>query len=602
MIIQALNRYYQILLEDKTSQIPSYGYCNAKVDYVLCISENGELVDILPLEEINDNNKYFPKTLTIPERRIRTDISANFMCDKSIYILGIDKNSNPQRLKKAFEAFKRLHFKILSSATGRAAKAILAFLDKWDISIAKKNIILQEYIDGTLKARNIVFRLDGETGYLHDDPEIKKLWEMYNSSNKIDIEGQCLVTGEKSIISRLHPKITNIRGTFPGGSPLVSFKDSAYESYGKTQSFNSPISQSVTFSYSTALNHILSNKKQKIQIGDITTVFWGESPQSIITDFTLELLNPYHYKNEKVDNDIYKQDTRIESLVKDVLLRVKLGMRIDNFFSELDPKTKFYILGLSPNKARIAVRFFYSDTFGGFVEKVAQHYKDMELVKDFSYKPDNIPIRMILNETVSNKSRDKKVMPLLAGTVMRSIVSGSLYPESLFNAVMIRIKTDMDDIDSKINRFNYIRIAMIKAYLTRKARMQNNKNLKEVLSVSLNEKTTKVEYLLGRLFAVLEKAQQDANPNLNKTIKDRYFTSASANPSVIFPILLKLTQHHIAKMEKKIKIATERRISEIMDLVNQFPSYLKLEQQGIFALGYYHQRVAFFQKVTKKEK
>ena len=600
MIIQTLNRYYHILLEDKTSQIPSYGYCNAKVGYALIISEDGELVDVLPLEEVNDKNKYLPKTLIVPERRIRTDISANFMCDKSIYILGIDKNSKPQRLKKAFEAFKKLHFKVLNSASGRAAKAILAFLDKWDISFARKNIILQKYIDGILKERNIVFRLDGEMGYLHDDPEIKKLWEMYNTNNENGIEGQCLVTGEKTIISRLHPKITNIKGTFPGGAPLVSFNDSAYESYGKTQSYNSPIGQNVTFSYSTALNHILSNKKQKIQIGDITTVFWSESPQSIITDFTVALLNPYHYKNEKVDNNIYKQDTRIESLVKDVLVRVKSGMRIDSFFVELDPKTKFYILGLSPNKARIAVRFFYSDTFGGFVEKVAQHYKDMELVKDFSYKLDNIPIRMILNETVSKKSREKKVMPLLAGAVMRSIVSGSLYPVSLFNAVMIRIKTDMDDKDNNTNRLNYTRVSIIKAYLLRKARIQNNKNLKEVLSVSLNEETTNVEYLLGRLFAVLEKAQQDANRDLNKTIKDRYFASASATPSVIFPILLKLTQHHIAKSD--YKYIAEKRISEIMNQINEFPSYLTLEKQGIFALGYYHQKVALFQKITEREK
>jgi CRISPR-associated protein Csd1 len=164
---------------------------------------------------------------------------------------------------------------------------------------------------------------------------------------------------------------------------------------------------------------------------------------------------------------------------------------------------------------------------------------------------------------------------------------------------MDRIKRDVDDKDNNTNRLNYTRVSIIKAYLLRKARIQNNDNLKEVLSVGLNEKTTKVEYLLGRLFAVLEKAQQDTNPDLNKTIKDRYFSSASATPAVIFPILLKLTQHYIAKSE--YKYIAEKRIGEIMNQINEFPSYLTLEKQGIFALGYYHQRVALFQKSNKKE-
>jgi CRISPR-associated protein Csd1 len=523
------------------------------------------------------------------------------MCGNSAYVLGIDNKNKPHRLEESFKAFKELHLQILNNAKGNPAKAILAFLKKWNIKDAKNNCVLKKYMQDISKGENLVFKLDGETGFLHDDPEIKNLWEVYiaNSGDEDGIKGQCLVTGREDLISNIHSRIKNVQNAQSSGAAIVSFNASAYESYCKKQNYNSPIGKVAAFSYTTALNHILTNRKQKIHIGDTTTVFWAESPQSIYPDFAAILLNPTIYEEKKIDKDRYERDQKTESLVKDVLYRIKTGMRINELTDQIDMKTRFYILGLSPNAARISVRFFYSDTFGGFIEKIAQHYKDMELVKDFSNRPDNIPIWMLLRETISSKSKDKNSSPLLAGALMRSIINGHLYPSSFFNVIMDRIKRDVDDKDNNTNRLNYTRVSIIKAYLLRKARIQNNDNLKEVLSVGLNEKTTKVEYLLGRLFAVLEKAQQDTNPDLNKTIKDRYFSSASATPAVIFPILLKLTQHYIAKSE--YKYIAEKRIGEIMNQINEFPSYLTLEKQGIFALGYYHQRVALFQKSNKKE-
>lgn len=601
MIIQALNRYYQILAEDEKSGIPLPGYSSAKVSFALNISLEGNLLDVLPLKiESTNQKKLVSRLFTVPQQKDHgVKLEANFMCDTATYVLGIDQKGRPQRTKEAFILFKELHNQVLRNAKGHAAKAVLSFLNQWDTDKALQHPVLKDSLEEIFKGGNLIFRLDGEIGYLHDDPEIKKLWEEYRLKDSNGKISQCLVTGEKAEIERVHTFIKNVRGTKSNSGSIVSFNASSYESYGKEKSYNSPISIKVAFAYTTALNHMLLSTKQKIQIGDTTTVFWAESPQSIYPDFAAELLNPSFRKGEEDNESAYKHDVKTESLVKDVLLRTKSGMKINDLTGEIDMKTKFYILGLSPNAARISIRFFYSDTFGGFVEKVAQHYKDMELVKDFNDRPDNIPLWMMLGETMSPKSREKKVIFLLAGAVMRSIVSGISYPASLFNAVMIRIKNDMDDKDKNIHRVNYVRVAMIKAYLTRKARIQNNKNLKEVLSVSLNEKSTKVEYLLGRLFSILEKAQQDANPDLNKTIKDRYFASASATPAVIFPILLKLVQHYIAKSEYGFFI--ERKIGEIMNQITEFPSYLTLEQQGLFVLGYYHQRVALFQKIDKKE-
>lgn len=601
MIISGLHRYYEILAGDEQSGIPLYGYSSAKVGFALNISTNGELLDVIPLKvEANKGKKLVTRQMIVPEQTKRAvNICANFMCDNSTYVLGIDDKGKPERSKTSFLAFKELHQKILGCANGQAAKAVLAFLDNWSPEQGREHPALQDCLEEILEGSNLVFRLDGEINYLHNDLEIRQLWEEYNLQSVEEIKGQCLITGKNTLIERLHPNIKNVKNAQSSGASIVSFNAPAYESYGKTQSYNSPVSKYVAFAYATVLNHLLSSPKQKIQVGDTTTVFWAESPEAIYPDLAAELFNPSFSSTGKDDKNEYKRDPQIEELVKEVLLRAKSGMRINDLNGKIDEQTKFHILGLSPNAARISIRFFHSDSFGGFVQKTAQHYRDLEIVKDFAAKPDNIPIWMLLGETVSPKSRDKEANPLLAGAVMRSIISGNPYPAALFNAVMIRIRSDSDDQDKNIQRVNYIRAAIIKAYLLRKARL-HNKNLEEVLTVSLNEQSTNSEYLLGRLFAVLEKAQQDANPGINATIKDRYFASACATPAPVFPILLRLAQHHIAKSD--YGYAIDRRIESIMNQINKFPSHLTLEQQGVFILGYYHQRAALFQKTDKTVK
>ncbi|WP_031514027.1 type I-C CRISPR-associated protein Cas8c/Csd1 [Desulfofalx alkaliphila] len=598
MIINELAKYYEILARDERSGVPPYGYSNAKVGFALNISAEGDLLDVIPLhveEQVGKKTKLFLRVLTVPEQKLRSSgIAPNFMCDNSTYVLGIDNKGKPKRSKNAFEAFKKLHHEILGAARGQAAKAVLAFLDKWKVDKSKQHPALKDYLEEILKGSNLVFRLDGTTGYLHNDEEIKKLWEDYNSKDEDDIFGQCLVTGTNTAIAKLHPVIKNVKKAQSSGASIVSFNAPSYESYGKKQSYNSPVGKKTAFAYTTVLNHMLSSQKQKIQVGDATTVFWAASPEEIYTDLAAELFNPTITQEGKKGSNEYKRDAHIEQLVNDVLTKAKSGQRINDLDGKIDPKTKFHILGLSPNASRISIRFFHSDSFGGFTEKIAQHYKDMEIVKDFDNRPSNIPIWMMLNETISPKSTNRDAPPLLAGAVMRSIISGAPYPASLFNAVMIRVRTDMDDKDKNIQRVNYVRVAIIKAYLLRNARLYKNKKLEEVLTVSLNEHSDNTGYLLGRLFAVLEKAQQDANPGINATIKDRYFASACATPGAVFPILLKLAQHHISKSD--YGYAIERRIESIMVKITNFPSHLTLEQQGTFILGYYHQRVALFQK------
>ncbi|HOL10701.1 MAG TPA: type I-C CRISPR-associated protein Cas8c/Csd1 [Bacillota bacterium] len=590
MIISALYKYYQILASDEKSDIPLYGYCSAKVGFALIISKTGELLDVISLKvEDANGKKLVNRQMIVPEQVKRAaNISPNFICDNSTYVLGIDNKDKPDRSKEAFEAYKDLHNRILGSSNSQGAKAILNFLSSWNVDEARQHLVLKECLDEILEGSNLIFKLDGEKGFIHNDLEVKRLWEQHISEDKDDLIGQCLITGEKNTIARLHPNIKNVKNAKPSGASIVSFNAPSYESYGKSQSYNSPISKNVAFAYTTVLNYMLSGPKQKVQIGDATTVFWAESPENIYPDLAAELFNPF-FTQEGKEKNVYRRDPKIENLVKDILLKAKSGSVIGDVDGVINPQVRFYVLGLSPNASRISVRFFHCDSFGGFVRKVAQHYNDMETVKEYENQPFNIPIWKILSETVSPKSNNKEANPLLAGSLMRAILNGGLYPAVLFQEIMIRVKTDSEV------RVNYIRASIIKAYLIRKARIKKIQKLEEVLTVALNEQTTDKSYLLGRLFAILEKTQKDAG---NDTLRARYFTSAMTTPSAVFPILIRLAQHHIAKEE--YGYINDKKIELILKDIDRFPSHLTLDEQGVFTLGYYHQRAKLWERQSKE--
>lgn len=242
---------------------------------------------------------------------------------------------------------------------------------------------------------------------------------------------------------------------------------------------------------------------------------------------------------------------------------------------------------MSPNNARLAVRFWYIDSIGNLIEKVARHHLDMEIIRDY-YGPRCISIYRLLNETVPQSSDKKTVSPLLGGLILRSILTGTGYPISLYNAILSRVKVD--------GSINFVRAGFIKAYLLRLSRAGLSNLNQDLITMSLNEESLSVPYRLGRLFAALEKAQNDTNREMKSTINSKYFSSASSTPAVVFPVLLKLAQHHIAKSEWGFR--SNQLIEQILAGVDEFPAYLNLEDQGMFMLGYYHQRKAFF---TKKE-
>ncbi|RQD77586.1 MAG: type I-C CRISPR-associated protein Cas8c/Csd1, partial [Candidatus Syntrophonatronum acetioxidans] len=452
--------------------------------------------------------------------------------------------------------------------------------------------VIKKLIDDIGEGGNIVFRLQGDNQYIHERKHVVQAWSAYCSSSDDAVVGQCLVTGKDLPIARLHPNIKGVAGAQSSGASLVSYNLDAFSSYGKKQSYNASISEKAAFRYTTALNYLLSSEKQRIRFGDTTTVFWAErSGSGLEEDLLGALFFPVKEENEKKSKepDRITRDPRTIQLMHDIFSRIRAGKPIAEELTGVDLNVNFFILGLAPNASRLAIRFWHLDQYGNILKKLGQHHKDLEIVRNKNYDPEFISISRILKETAP-RGDTKRIPPLLGGILMRAILTGMPYSQVLFNSILSRIRAD--------HNVNYVRAALVKAVLTRNHRFY--KKDEEVIKMSLDEQNINTAYRLGRLFALLEKAQVDANPGLSATIKDRFFGAASAMPASVLPILLRLNQHHIAKAEYGRLL--DKRIEEVLSLVDSFPHYLKLEEQGLFVLGYYHQRQALYTKKEKEQK
>jgi CRISPR-associated protein Csd1 len=612
MILQSLAKYYDVLLEDSENEdgVPSPGYSMANVSYALNLSSQGELLDIFPLLVSVQRGKKTvekPRRMIVPEQAGRSGSTPPpyFLCDNNVYILGIaaEDEKRPGYSLPRFEAFRALNTRILSQANCPEAKAVVRFLATYDPSQAKEHPVISRYLDEFIKSKpNFVFMVNGH--FVHQNKEISKAWEAYNEKSENEYVGQCLITGEMAPIAILHSiKIKGIP-PFQGGVALVGFNDRAYESYNRTngQGLNSPVSKSAMLAYSKALNYLLASDGNKVVIGNTTIVFWAETGEKKYTNFIMSLFQP---EPEEPGTEITAKDKEAESLLRNIARKLKQGKGLDEkaLYKELDGNTRFYILGLeAPNRGRAAIRFFIHDPFKKLVNNINQHYKDLSL--EGGNRSVSLSPKRILYETVSKKTPNQEPAPLLAGGIFRSMFHNTPYPAALYYAIINRIRADMDDKENSIEKINYLRAALIKAFLIRKYRYQTQHPIQEVLVMSLNDQSSYAPYVLGRLFAVLEKAQKEAIGDANATIKDRYFTSACASPGTVFPVLLRLSQHHISKAE--YGYVSDRRIQDILNLLdidsNPIPARLNLDEQGAFVLGYYHQRAAFYIPKNKEEK
>lgn len=617
MILQNLARFYDILLEDEDVEISLQGFSVVNISFLLNISADGELLDIFnvfrevrtSLKGGREKIKRYPVRMTLPEPvKGRAGGAGHLLWDDSAHILGFgDPTKDHEFFEKRFMLFREKNLSFLETIVTPEAISLKNFLNRYSLDELVKLPIVCSKKDLILKETGfITFQFDETRKIIASSKEIvNSILNQEKSEEGETKKYQCLITGEEAPIQVLHPSIKGVPGTVSSGGSIVSFNRRAFESYGKNkaQGYNSPVSKRATFAYTTALNYLLSkeNPHPKLQIGDAMVVYWAESTNPLYADIFQMMMDPQGFTEPEPDS---KTDTKSGYDSKMTELLGKIGESIQSgkvldfeaIESGLDTNTRFHVLGLSPNAARISIRFYEMAPFRNILARLIQHYEDLNMGQNYPWS-----VWRLLKETVSPKASDQTPAPLLGGAVMRSILTGLPYPAALYYAIINRIRADSDELEKRFYKINPIRVGIIKACLTRKYRAQKNDQYMEVLTMALNPNSTNQAYLLGRLFAVLEKAQEDAlGSNLNATIKDRYFTSACASPASTFPIILRLSQHHISKSEYGRN--TEWRIREIMDLLeidnDPFPRRLSLDEQGIFILGYYHQRTNLF---TKRE-
>lgn len=571
MILQALTQLFEDLVQ--RGEISCLGWAPAKISYVLCLDQNGKLLQVLPqfVETVMGKKTVLrSQSISLPAAVTRSSgVLPNFLWDNSSYILGVDEKGKPKRSRECFGECAKLHHQLLDDVKSDAAKAIIAFFDKWDPETAKENPLLADCWSDLMKGANLTFRVNGVFAY--EDPQIKIAWDAHYGA----VQGkkqQCLVTGKLDVAEAVHPMLKGVAGAQSSGAAIVSFNAPAFCSYGKEQSLNAPIGKYASFAYTAALNHLLADKENVHRIGDTTVVCWAEGAEPEYTQFSNCFLFGDPVPEQFTTDDLHA-----------VVDRLAQGLPCEEH--GLDANRKFYVLGLAPNAARLSVRFFYNNSFGTLMRSVSEHHKRLEIVgRDYSV----MPLWALLRETVNMNTTDKSPSPVMAGAVARAIMIGTAYPASLLEAVHLRIRAERSITSG--------RAAIIKAYYLRNP---NPLCPKEVLTVSLNENSTNIPYILGRLFAVYEAVQEKANPGINATIKDKYFNSASSTPAVIFPVLDNLCQKHLRKLDTGLRIYYDRQIGQIKNILGETnPTRLSLPEQGSFNLGYYHQKQT---RYTKKE-
>lgn len=575
MILQALVKHYEDLVS--LGKLPREGWSQQKISYALEIDGDGQLLWVTCIRQPEQRGKkeaMVPQLLELPMAVKRSaGIIPNFLWDNSSYMLGIDNKGNPVRAANCYEAARELHKRVLSDVVSPAAQALLRFFDNWSSETAAKHPELQENVDDIISGANLVFRYDG--AYIHEDADVCRAWQTYKSANASGDMIRCIVTGQEAELARLHPSIKGIPGAQSSGASLVSYNAPAFCSYQKEQGQNAPTGEYAAFAYGAALNYLIAESKQHpFMIGDTTVLCWAEGAEPEYSVFFDLCMNG--------NQNAYQQEDIAE------ILKALIQGRTANYDETLlDPEKPFYVLGISPNAARLSVRFFMRNSFGGMLKNVAEHQKRLSIVKPSFERFDQISLWAMLNETVNQNARTKVPASGMAGEVLRAVLNNTMYPATLLNGVVLRIRAD--------HEINRNRAAIIKAYYLKNPHSEFP-NPEEVFTVSLNPESSSIPYQLGRLFAVLEEIQDAANPGINTTIKDKYFNSASATPATIFPVLENLSQKHLRKKTPENRMwlnKLDKMKQEIMaHLDERYPIRLSLPEQGAFQIGYYHQKQA----------
>lgn len=573
MILQALYDYYNRKASDPTNFIAPEGWEWKEIPYRIIINREGKFVTIEDTREGEGRIKR-AKPFLVPQSVKRTvGNKAYLLWDNLEYALGANPR-NRDDIEERFNLFKERIKNEIDAENIPSVKSLLKFLESEPIKQIEQTLNPEQWKKIFEENPFVVFKIDEENHNCICDDIRDKIKQ--NEDRAAD--GICLITGEKDKIARLHPAIKGVRGGNTQGGALVSYNLTPFNSYGKKQNFNSSVGEKAAFAYTTALNILLGKDSQnKITIADSTIAFWSEKQT---TEINPEEIFPWVIAMQKSEKD--DPDAGVNK-IKKLFEAIQTGQLSS------ERTNHFYVLGLAPNAARISVRFWKAPSVEDFGKNIKQHFEDFDIIhgpKEQKY----LSLYQILSSTALAYKMDN-VPPNLAGAVIESIIDGTPYPQALLQQCIRRIRAEQN-----VNR---TRAAILKACLNRKNRIQKL-NQKEI-TMSLDPNNTNVAYRTGRLFATLEKIQEEANPGINATIRDRYYGAASSSPITVFPRLLSLKNSHLKKLNEGRKIYFEKLIGVILSEVNSFPTNLSLNEQANFAIGYYHQRQDFFTKKSDSE-
>jgi len=591
MILQALKEYYDRKVDDLDSGIAPEGFEKKEIPFIVVIRKDGSFVTLEDTRE-QEGRRLVGKSFLLPRSKTRTGqkgFETTFLLwDHIGYLFNYTKSIEPKNIEKTLNQ----HRSWLSSLENLPADlkrdpgvgAVIAFYQGAGVDEVQLAAKWQECLK--IPSCNMTFRLAGDSDPVPCRPAVKAYQSSLihredntDSDGKTQsITGRCLVTGKVGKIARIHAYTPISKDS----KSFVAFqKNAGYDSYGKKQCYNAPVNKAAEFAYTTALNTLLKST-QRLLIGDAATVFWSARRtqlESAIPDFF----------NEPPKDDPDRGTRAVAALLQSV----KRGT-----YSETDEDTRFYVLGLSPSSARISVRFWKVGTVSEIAENFARHFGDLQICHSLKMREHLSLFRLLISTASLGKSEN--IPPNLAGETMRAILEGRPYPQTLLQTVIRRIRTEQARKDAKSGKslpnVTYPRAALIKGCLNRTIRINNHEDEEEI-TVSLDKENKNIGYRLGRLFATLEKIQAESHPGINSTIRDKFYGAASSSPVTVFGNLMRLKNHHLAKLESKgRRVNFERLIGEVAFEIKDFPAHLKLEDQGRFAIGYYHQMHDFYTK------
>ena len=599
MMLGSLVEYYEYLLEHHSEEVALPGWSSVRVAAFLDLDSEGNLVEIIPAQERGGVERKVPRRV---ERS--SGVRANLLCDTASYLLGVDAKGNPKRALRCFDAARSLHEEALGGCEAGAARAVSAFFRNWRPEKAWENSALASNEELLLDGGNLAFMVDGRE--VLRDPEVKELVKIASTGIDGDETMVSLVSGEKVPIARLHPKIKGLVGAQSSGASLVSFNEPSFTSYGydREQGLNAPVGEYEAFAYTTALNYLLSCPEHRIRIGDTTVVYWAlRDDEECTRAFNLAMdpgsvLRPaWEDEGSPIEGEAEPEEDP-DHLLDAIMEAVREGKKV----GDERMGAPFFVLGLAPNAARVSVRFFLASTFGDVLSNVDAHYRRLQIAHA-PFERKYLPPWRLVRETENPNAKQGAASGKLVDALLRAILTNGRYPAALFQHALMRIRATQDS--DKAKKVDYGRAAIIRACLIR-----NYGYSEEDLTVELNTERRSVPYNLGRIFALLERVQEEAarldGRKINATISDRYFNSACATPGVVFSTIEKLGMAHLAKLRKEGRSGWyERQLAELNEAVSRqaahYPSRLSAEEQGDFVMGYWCQRQAFFEGKESKE-